>query len=220
MKPVKEVLARYRQSLLTVGVIGIALLAALVLHGIAHHKSQPGLAQLKQVTGEVSKLMLLPKGETPTLATVSNIDKLKSQAVFANAQNGDKVLVYTKAQKVIVYRPSAHKIVDVGPLVLDKNGSPYVTAKVAILNGSGTDDALSKMTQSVITAFPNSTIVAKQPASRTFPNSIAIDLTKSNQPLDEQIADTLGIKTGQLPLGIDSPANADILIIVGQDYAK
>lgn len=220
MRSAKKILVRYRQALLTVGIISVLLIAFLIFNGIGHHKSQPGLAQLKQVTGEVSKVMFLPQDETPTLATVSNVSKLKSQAVFANAQNGDKVLVYAKAQKVIVYRPSAHKIVDVGPLILDKNGSPYVTAKVAILNGSGNENALAKMTQSVITAFPNANIVVKQPASRSFPNTIAIDLTKKNQPLDEQIADTLGIKTGQLPLGITLPASADILIIVGQDYAQ
>jgi hypothetical protein len=161
--------------------------------------------------------MFLPSGETPTLATVTDVSKLKGQAIFSNAQNGDKVLVYVKAQKIIVFRPSADKLVDVEPLVSDKKGSPYVTSSIAILNGSGNSDLLAKMTRAVVSAFPNSTIVLKDTAPRTFPNSIAIDLTKKNQPLDEQIADTLGIKAGQLPLGIGAP-NSDFLIIIGQDY--
>jgi len=220
MKPLRHIWTRYKQAAITAGTILLVTLLVIFVTAIRHHNEQPGIEQLRTVTKQVGKLIILPTGETPSLATVSDASKLKSQVVFANAQDGDKVLVYIKAQKVIVYRPSAHKIVDVGPLILDKNGSPYVTSKIAILNGSGNDDALSKMTQSVITAFPNASIVAKQAASRTFPTTITIDLTKTNQPLDEQIADTLGIKSGQLPLGISSPASADILIIVGQDYAK
>jgi len=220
MRRLKTVFNTYRQSFVTIGVVLVLALVVSIIVGAAHHKPEPGIDQLKKVQVEVSKHILLPTGETPTLATINDSSKLKSQAVFSNAQNGDKVLVYAKAQKVIVYRPSADRIVDVGPLVLDKNGSPYVTAKIAILNGSGNSDKLSTMTQAVLAAFPNATIVAKEAASRDFPTSIAIDLTKANQPLDEQVADTLGIKSGQLPLGISSPAPADIVIIIGQDYGK
>jgi len=220
MKNIKKILAPYRQSLITAGVLGVVAVVVLTISAITHHRSQSGQDQLKQVTNAVSKLIILPTDETPTLATVSDANKLKNQAIFAKAKDGDRVLIYVKAQKVIIYRPSAHKIVDVNPFIADKKGSPYVTSKVAILNGSGNDDLLAKMTQSVLSAFPNATIVVKDVAPRLFPNSLAIDLTKKNQPLDEQVADSLGIKAGQLPLGISSPASADILIIIGQDYSR
>lgn len=61
---------------------------------------------------KISKFMVLPEDETPTLATVADKDKLSYQAFFAKAQNGDKVLIYAKAQKAILYRPSTNMIIE------------------------------------------------------------------------------------------------------------
>lgn len=61
---------------------------------------------------EVGKIMILPK-ETPTVANISDISKLKDRVFFANAENGDKVLIYKEAKKAIIYRPSTKQIVEV-----------------------------------------------------------------------------------------------------------
>jgi hypothetical protein len=203
-------------SIVVIGVVILALIAIVAVWKI-RSPDTPGEQQMRQVVSEVEKLMLLPTDESPTLATVQDKRQLENQAIFARAENGDKVLVYAKSQKVIVYRPSAHKIVDVGPIVLDKKGSPYLTAKVAIMDGSGKDNATQKVVNSLLGAFPNATIVSKDAAPRSFPETIVIDLAKNKGALNEELADTLGIKAGQLPLGV-SAANADFLIIIGQDY--
>ncbi len=70
-----------------------------------------------QLVEKVGMLILLPQGETPTVATVSDLSKLQDQLFFANAQIGDLVLIYTQARKAIIYRPSLNKIIEVGPLV-------------------------------------------------------------------------------------------------------
>jgi len=75
------------------------------------------------VTEKVSALMDLPQDETPTVATVLDVEKLKDQPFFKNAQNGDKILVYTKAMKAILYRPETNKIIEVMPLVIDDTGT-------------------------------------------------------------------------------------------------
>lgn len=69
----------------------------------------------------VSQITELPADETPTLATVSDAAKLKSQAFFKNAQNGDKVLIFTKAKKAFLYRPSTNKIIEIAPINIGDN---------------------------------------------------------------------------------------------------
>ena len=69
-----------------------------------------------EVMEKVSKLMVLPVGETPTLATVSDPEALKDQVFFAQAQKGDKVLIYSQAKKAILYSVVLNKIIDVAPL--------------------------------------------------------------------------------------------------------
>ncbi len=72
--------------------------------------------ETRDLVAAVSKLIVLPDGEDPTVATVSEPNKLKSQAFFAKAQKGDKVLIYTNAKKAILYNPETNKIIEVAPI--------------------------------------------------------------------------------------------------------
>ena len=101
-------------------VVLVALLAFLT-YGYFNTRSQlnkalsnsktSGQDERQQILNEVSKYLALPK-ETPTLATVNDASKLKSQEFFKNAQNGDKVLIFSNAGRALLYRPSTHKIID------------------------------------------------------------------------------------------------------------
>lgn len=78
----------------------------------------------------VGKLMQLPTGETPTIATVSNASQAKQESsFFANAQNGDKVLLYVKAGIAVLYRPSTNRIILVGPLKLTNTSTSASATK-------------------------------------------------------------------------------------------
>jgi hypothetical protein len=76
--------------------------------------------EVKKVVEAVGKLMILPD-ETPTVATVSDPDKLKNQPFFVQAQAGDKVLIYASASKVILWRPSINKILEISPLNINSS---------------------------------------------------------------------------------------------------
>lgn len=93
--------------------------------------------QQQNLINEVGKLAVLPTGETPTIATVTDITKLKDQPFFANAKNGDKVLIYTQAKKAYLYRPSTNKLINIAPVNIGNNAS----------NGTSTTDT-SANTQS------------------------------------------------------------------------
>lgn len=67
---------------------------------------------------EVGELILLPPDERPTVATVANLEPLKDQPFFANANVGDKVLIYTNASKAILYNPISRRVVEVASIKL------------------------------------------------------------------------------------------------------
>jgi hypothetical protein len=84
--------------------------------------SSAGSTQTDQLIGKVGQLVDLPQGETPTIATVNDASKLKNQQFFASAKDGDKVLIYSKAGKAVLYRPSTNRIIDYSTVNL--GGSP------------------------------------------------------------------------------------------------
>lgn len=101
-----------------------------------------------KIKSEVSNIIEVPTDEEPTIATVSDASKLSNQAFFAKAQNGDKLLMYSKSKKAILYRPTSKKIIEVAPINL----------------GDNTDKTTSSTTQSTSTDTPaTSTDIVQQP---------------------------------------------------------
>ena len=86
----------------------------------------PNLEVQKETEALVSalgKLMELPQDETPTIATISNKEKLNGQPFFAAGENGDKLFTYTKAMKAVLYRPKTNKIINVAPIVVSQEAT-------------------------------------------------------------------------------------------------
>ena len=107
------------QSLIIIIGLTIVLVTAIgiaIYFYLQYQKTQDQLNKTTQsnvqaaLIGEVGKLIVLPTSEQPTIATVSDVNRLKGQSFFAHARNGDKVLIYTKAQEAILYDPQANKI--------------------------------------------------------------------------------------------------------------
>ena len=85
---------------------------------LAKNTSAQEQSEVDQLTAKISQFMELPQGETPVLATVSDKSKLGSQAFFAKAENGDKILIYNKAGQALIYRPTSGKIINVAQATL------------------------------------------------------------------------------------------------------
>ena len=67
----------------------------------------------------VARHYYVPSDEEPAVLTVLDANNLSSTYLKSIAQNGDKLLVYQGVQKIIVYRPSLDRIIDVGPALID-----------------------------------------------------------------------------------------------------
>lgn len=72
--------------------------------------------EMKDLISNVSRLYLMPTEEDPTIATVSDPNILKNQSFFKLSEKGDKVLIFSKAGKAILYRPSIDKIIEIAPI--------------------------------------------------------------------------------------------------------
>ncbi len=80
--------------------------------------------QVSDVVARVGKLIILPTDETPTVITVKDASKLKSEKFYVDAKDGDKTLVYRQQQKAILYRPSTNIIVNVAPVTIESTTHP------------------------------------------------------------------------------------------------
>lgn len=191
-------------------------------------EAQKETASLVMVVG---KLMELPGDETPTVATIQDKDKLKDQSFFAKAENGDKLLAYTKAMQAILYRPSINKIINVAPIVINQPESvsqnapatqaPVATPspaglKIAYYNGTEVVGLSGQAEKAVKASYPGSQTGALTNAKKKdYKETLVIDITGIHNKEVEDIASLLGGKVSPLPVGENRP-DADILIISGK----
>lgn len=191
------------------------ILALLMLGGVAVWYFAGRDPQLDEVTSDVAKHMVLPTTETPTLAIVQDQSKLQS-SLKKVANTGDRILVYSKTGIVIVYRPSIDRIVSVQPILIGKQANSTLNIGVAVLDGSGNEEALSKFIIKLYEVYPNIRVVEKATAPRNFPETIVFSKNAESGIID-QLAGDLGVKRGIAPLGVSS-GSAEVTFIVGADF--
>lgn len=203
----------------------------------------PGLGlqeEARAIAEKVGKLIVLPAGEEPTVITVADVEKLKSQPFFANAKNGDKVLVFQKARKAILYDPVAGKIIEVGPLIepsptpanispttsVSQSPSPSPspsptttqTFKAVLYNGTSTVGLTKKVEDILKAKAPYIEIADKDNAKKNdYAKTLIIDLNGKNGVEVQNLIKIVGGEVSTLPAGETKPENADFLIIVGAD---
>jgi hypothetical protein len=124
----------------------IILAGAFELGRYSVYAGHPELAQAEQanaIIARVGKLIQLPTGETPTMATISDAASAKAgQPFLANAANGDVLIVYQNAGVALLYRPSSDKLIAVGPIDTSPQTQSEAQAETPIAPvATSTDDA-------------------------------------------------------------------------------
>lgn len=83
----------------------------------------PNYNDVTTITKALKNHVLVPD-EPPILATVTDKTALRTP-FLKESENGDRIVIYPKAKKVIIYRPSVDRVVSIGPV--DVNNIPKVT---------------------------------------------------------------------------------------------
>ncbi len=187
---------------------------------LLQNSSSTAQVQVKLLVDKVGQLILLPN-ETPTVATVSDISKLKNQEFFKNAQNGDKVLVFTQAKQAILYRPTINKIIQVGPILSNPNqtSGAVVTpsqVRIVVYNGTNTTGLGGQIEAQIKSKFTNVNITnVTNATNKNYTTSSIVDIRGGNKELAKQLASYLNGQVNSMPAGEATP-DADILVIAGK----
>jgi hypothetical protein len=168
------------------------------------------------------------------------VTKLANQPFFANAKNGDKVLIYNSKKQAILYRPSINMIIEVAPInvqsvtptatasaLLSPSGSAMKStptlsvgqATFALLNGTQTSGLTKKYEPELKKVIPESVVSVRGNTKGDYENSILVDVRGDKSAIAAQYSQKLGILYGALPPGESTPSS-DFLIILGKDQVK
>lgn len=236
---------KYGKNTIIITIFGFLLLVAVLTSVYFFNKYQESKKsvntqvsasrELDQVIKAVGKLMELPKGETPTLATVSDKSKLANQDFFKNSENGDKVLIYEQAKKAILYRPSTNKIIEVAPVNLAtatptaSKVSPTPTSaatqsakvKIGLFNGTSKVGVTYNAEKTLKTKFSNIEVVVKETAdNEDYQNTIVADLTGKNKQFAQELAKAVGGQVSTVNKSGLEIKDSEVVVIFGQDYIE
>jgi hypothetical protein len=214
------------------GLLGLVVVAGLLVVQVV--KKNPGMLGLlkgpeilkqeqEDFVAEVGKSISLPE-EDPTVAEVTDLENLQGQVFFEKAVEGDKVLIYADARKVILYRPAEKRVVEVGTINVDRDGEGEVAGLatealvVALLNGTETGGATEGVENKLGEVMPEAQIKVKTSAAKTdYDKSLVVDMTGEKSGVVETLARELGMEVGELPEGERERAGIEVVVIVGQD---
>ncbi len=224
-------------SLIVGSLVGVGLSAYLFYQYYQTHILANSIAtktvlnkeEMKRLVEEIGKIAKLPQREDPSVATVTDINKLRDQPVFAESKNGDRVLVYTNAQKIVLYDPISRKIINIAPLTAGNaqavNNNPVPTAtpvqnqaKIVLRNGTSVVGLASKIETEIKKTFPKANITNKDNSSKeNYDKTIIIVLNESAKEAAINLAQSLNGSISDLPQGEVKPSGVDILVIIGKD---
>lgn len=226
----------FQRSFSIIGLLLLVILVGYFMARVARRQPEifgllkgPSIIQQEQdaLIAKVGQLIALPEGEEPTVATVSDENELSDQAFFKNAKVGDKVLVYTNATKVVLYRPSENRVVEVGSVNIQNEDSDVagvedikvLTNRFVILNGTSASGLTVDMETELKDVLPEVEIIEKANAQDGYDETILVDVSGSREEEARDLANKLGLRLASLPESESIDSDVDFLIIIGQDRA-
>lgn len=176
------------------------------------------------LVSKISKLVVLPSGEEPVVATVTDKEKLKDQPVFSKTENGDKILIYSNAKKAYIYRPDKNVVVDVIPVNMGENkiaisgvdaNNPI---KVALVNGTTTANLAGELEKRILDKkVEGLKVVSKASGKMTnYAKTLVIDLTGKYQKQVEEIAKL--VEGEVATTSAETKPAGDVMVIIGANF--
>src|SRR4030042_3690515 len=189
--------------------------------------------ETEDMIAKVREYVELPEDEEPSIVTVSDRDKLKGHPFFSKAKNGDKVLIYSKARKAVLYDPTEQKIVNVALITSD---TPSVQStlgvetptRLAIYNGTAVSGLTKIVEKQLSEKVSGVEVVLRDNANKVnYTQTVVVDLTGGKKRvLAESVAAALKGIVGQLPESEDRPVtpgaggSIEILAIIGNSFLE
>lgn len=238
----------FSKAKVAAGLIILLVLTGSIIGFIFLYKNTAAVSpngDTSKLIDEISKIYDLPKDETPTVATVTDVSKLVSQPFFAKAKNGDKVLIYQNTKKAILYDPNAKRILEVAPIndgnipTVDPVESPAaqisssepkptstptpsakskITAKIALRNGAGRRGLAASVEEELKKTYPEINVVAKDNVDTgNLDKTIVVVIKKGFEKDAEELAKYFKTEVENLPKGETIPAGTEVMVILGRD---
>ena len=205
------------RNIATVGITVCLTVGAIILGQSVLPEKTKSQVDIANVKAAVSKLMILPSNEEPTLASVQDKSKLADEFLRSKTENGDKVLVYTDSHLVIVYRPSIQKIAAVGVANVDPAYPESKGTTIIVKDGSNNPAKTKQILDTIRSEYPDSKVTdGGKTNKQDFQDTIVIDNSNNKDYLVEALTVKLPGKRGIVPLS-EPRTDSDIEVIVGVD---
>jgi len=122
---------RISKPIIALSVVSILAIAASVFFYALYANTQSEASKQQKIVDKVAKTVELP-GETPTVVTVADKDKLTNKQLAAKLDNGDVLLIFAEAKRLVVYRPGSEKVVNILSFANSAEVTPDAAAKTPV----------------------------------------------------------------------------------------
>lgn len=209
--------------------VAVAVVILLAYFGWQYARAQellknPAAAAIEETNNlvrEVGRLVMIPKDETPTVATVSDKSKLAGQPFFLRAEEGDKVLIFAKEGRAILYRPNARRVVEMTSVTAPSPTpeAQLLEANLSIYNGTETQGLAGVAEKKIGENLKGFKVVEKRNSQGAYPKTVLVVLNSQAKMLADQLASLIKAEiVNQIPAGEEKPAS-DLLLILGNNYS-